>query len=206
MDGDELMFYRVLDYSEKPYKYAYKDLSFLGYDRTLCERCGRNIPALHYASGPHRLILEGGRKYPDLLGFHGAGQQMFILSTKALSIFEQHHISGFGEKEQIQVLIQHDGELIEPNDTILDYWFVQITGHIELKFSSMRLKKKRKCECCGQFDWNHQRFYPLILDTCTWNGSDICRITSIPGYIVCTDTVVGLVKEHSLSGFDFIVL
>ena len=59
------------------------------------------------------------------------------------------------------------------------------------------------CSSCGRFEWNRQRLYPLYLDEETWDGSDICRVESIPGYIVCTERVVDLVKRQKLKGFSF---
>lgn len=200
------MFYKVLDYSAKTHKYAYKDISFLGFKETLCSNCGRSIATMLYNSGVHQLVLEGGKKYPDLLGFHGAGKQMLILSGRTLSLFKQHNISGISGSEQIQVLEKRGSKLIDSTGLSPDYWIVNVTGIVELDFSSMGLKKKNKCDCCGQFTWNRQRLTPLILDENTWNGYDLCRITSIPGYIICTDRVRCLVEEYSLSGFDFTLL
>lgn len=202
----ENMFYKVLDRSGKTHKYAYKDISFLGFDENLCPHCGRTIAMMHYHGGGHKLVLEGGKEYPDLLGFHGAGKQMLIFSGKALSLFKQYNISGISDSEQIQVLEKRGSELIDLTGIAPDYWAVHIVGTVELDFSSMRLKKKNGCEHCGQFTWNRQRLTPLALDENTWNGHDLCRVTSIPGYVVCTSAVKRLVEEYALSGFDFTLL
>ena len=131
---------------------------------------------------------------------------MFLLSGKALSLFEQNRISGISGKERIRVLEKHNDQWIDITDDSPDYWLIELDGEAELDFSAMGLKKKHKCDYCGQFVWNRQRLYPLILDTNKWNSSDLCRIKSIPGYVICTERVKYLVEEHGLSGFDFTLL
>ena len=131
---------------------------------------------------------------------------MFLLSGKALSLFEQNRISGISGKERIRVLEKHNDQWIDITDDSPDYWLIELDGEAELDFSAMGLKKKHKCDYCGQFVWNRQRLYPLILDTNKWNGRDLCRIQSIPGYVVCAEKVKHLVEEHGLSGFDFTLL
>lgn len=79
----------------------------------------------------------------------------------------------------------------------------RICGRIELDLPKMGLKKKKLCRVCGGFEWNRQRLSPLLLDASAWDGNDICRVDSIPGYVVCTDRVVALVKKQKLKGFSF---
>ena len=67
----------------------------------------------------------------------------------------------------------------------------------------MGLKKKKRCRVCGGFEWNRQRLSPLHLDASAWDGNDLCRVDSIPGYVICTDNVVALVKKQQLKGFSF---
>jgi hypothetical protein len=67
----------------------------------------------------------------------------------------------------------------------------------------MQLKKKRVCPSCGQFEWNRQRLPAMILNVSSWDGSDICRLASIPGFIVCTDKFKTIVQNNQLKGFSF---
>lgn len=200
------MFYKIDDCNTREFKYAYKDLSFGGFERRICEKCNREVVTMRHIDTSHCLVLEGGKKYPDLLGFHGAGELMFIVSEKTLSIFENHHISGISGSEQVDIVEHYQGKLVPSPKTVPNYHLLHISGMIELDFASMALKKKKKCDCCGQFVWNRNKFRPLILNPHEWEGSDLCRVTSIPGYVVCTEAVARVVDEYSLTGFELSLL
>ena len=47
---------------------------------------------------------------------------------------------------------------------------------------------------------------PLYMDEDTWDGSDICRNKSIPGYIIFSEAAVELIKKYKLKGFCFVPL
>ena len=187
-------FYLLEGYSEQAYPYAYEDTSLLGRKIQICETCGRQVSSWSF-SGAHQLLLEGSGDYPDRLMFCGAGGPLFILSATAAQTFDKNGISGISQTSPIETI--HD-QAVPPR-----YVLAQISGTIDLDFKKMGLKKKRQCTSCGSFEWNRQRMYPLYVNEETWDGSDICRVSSIPGYIICTDRVASLVKDQKLSGFCF---
>ena len=65
--------YGLTNESSKKYCYAWKDLSFGGYQVCCCPVCGRNMVTELPSSERPALILEGGRKYPDFLYHAGCG-------------------------------------------------------------------------------------------------------------------------------------
>lgn len=180
------------------FKYAWRDLSFLGFSQRPCPGCGRQNAEFCYEDGPHSLMLEGGKAYPDLLAYTGAGEQMLILSAPAVDILLAEGISGFSAKEKVMVS-DVTGEILF---NAPDYFLLSVGGRIELDLAAMGLKKKKLCPQCGQFEWNRQRLYPLVLDMAAWDGSDLCRVESIPGYFVCSDRFADIVKKHGLTGFS----
>ena len=184
------MFYKLQDPNPRAYQYAFQDRSFRGYGKTPCPDCGRECFSAEF-EGPHCLMTEGGPRYPDYLPFSGAGGPMLLLSERTLEVFRAHGITGIGEVEPVQ------------GPEVVRYRLVGVSGRVDLDLPNMCLKKKRLCSTCGGFEWNRQRMPKLCLDEQTWDGSDICRVTSIPGYVICSEAVVSLVKKEKLKGFAF---
>ena len=175
--------------TNRKYRYAWKDESFLGFEQRVCSHCGRMISECRYAGDVRRLVLECGKTYPDCLAYTGAGERLFLLTERAVRIFEDCGITGFSGKREVLVL---DGP---------KYFAMDICGSVELDFAAMHLKKKMLCPECGQFRWNRQRLEPVILDESTWDGADICRIRSMPGFCACTQQFADMVKKYKLTGF-----
>ena len=196
------MFYLLQPPSERTYQYAWKDVSFIGFQQSQCEECGRTVSAMEY-SGSHCLLVEGGPKYPDYLAFCGAGEPLFVISEHAARIFQENDLSGMSELTPIQVAKEENGMLVSLPETAPNYVLVRITGRIDLDHKKMSLKKKKVCKTCGGFEWNRQRMYPLCMDAGSWDGSDICRNESIPGYIIFSKAAADLVKKYKLKGFSF---
>lgn len=195
-----MMFSLLQTPSERTYQYAWKDLSFLGFQRSKCPDCSRTVAATAHSS-PRCLLLEGGPKYPDYLAFCGAGEPLFVISERAASVFRANDLLGIAECVPIQVAKEENGVLIPLPENAPNYVMVQITGKIDLDYEKMGLKKKKVCSTCGSFEWNRQRLYPLYMDEHTWDGSDICRNQSLPGYIIFSKVAVELIKKHKLKGF-----
>ena len=195
------MFYDVYGSGTRVYRYAWEDLSFVDWVKTPCESCGRNISKTEYEPGGHRLVLEGGKRYPDFLAFTGAGERIFLVSERALEVFTQNQVSGIASWERVSCVSEMvRGKYMEPQGEAPNYWKLNISGRVDLDMKAMFLKKKHRCDKCGQFVWNRERLYPMYLDPNTWDGSDLCRITSIPGHVVCSDKLVRLIKKYSLKG------
>lgn len=182
------------------YQYAYKDLSLIGYSRSVCPQCSRQIGVPQYRGNTPHLILEGGNEWPDYLQFCGAGNRLFLISERALEIFEKNSITGYNGYQSV------DSESVIGKRTFTqnpNYYSLNVSGRIDLNFASMHLKKKRLCPQCRQYEWSRNRLEPLILDYTTWDESDICLIDSIPGFRVCSETFMHVVQNNQLKGFSF---
>lgn len=198
------MFYIMKSNGNNRYKYACMNQSFKGYDKKICDSCGRDIVTeLYDNTGFYELVLEGGKKYPDLLEFCGAGDRLHILSEKTLSVFKKENISGILEYEPVHILTDKGKGCIERDENAPKYFSVKLSGSIDFNYPAMFLKKKKYCPSCGKYELNRQRLYPFIVDRNTWDGSDMCSLITFPAFVICTDKIVQLVKSNKLTGFSF---
>ena len=87
----------------------------------------------------------------------------------------------------------------------IHYYSLNIFGTVDFNLKAMALKRKHLCVSCGQFEWSRQRLYLIdaVLDANTWDGSDLCRIVSFPGHVVCTEKIKAAAEEYQLTGFIF---
>ena len=120
-------------------------------------------------------------------------------SEKALKLFAENNVSGYDHAEPVTF----EPRGMNKDGSPIDYFQLNICGRAELDFKAMFLKKKKYCAVCGQYEWNRQRFYPRVVDGNSWDGSDLARVVSIPGWILCSDKVRKIVKKHKLKGFVF---
>ena len=106
------MFYLLEAPSEQVYQYAYRDEAFVAFRQSKCGECGRMAAELEY-DGPHRLIAEGGPRYPDYLAFTGADGPLFVVSERAAQVFRDNLLSGIADVTPIHVAKEKGGELPE---------------------------------------------------------------------------------------------
>lgn len=202
-----MVFYEMDPSGSRAYRYGVSDDSFLGYDRTLCSTCGREIVRPRFNGLHHKIRLEGGKRYPDLLAFCGAGtteqgERYLLLSERAVEAFSREGITGLEDCQQATILTA-EGASHDVADAP-NYYLADISGTIDLNGPAMsNLRKKNMCPACGKFRWSHQRLSPLRVDSASWNGKDLCRLTSIPGCVICTEKVREMVKKHRLTNFAF---
>lgn len=192
--------YQIQPPASEQYYYAWCNKSFGGFQWTVCPECGRRIATMQYVSDVPYLLIDGGPKYSDYLCYTDAGIRLFLISERTLNLFEQHNVSGYDEYCLVELEFEEAGKVI---DNIPRYYALNLIGSVEFDFKQMHLKKKKFCQQCGSFEWSRTRLDPAILDMSTWDGSDLCTIKSIPGRKVCTEKVRELVKEHTLTGFNF---
>lgn len=191
------MFYALSHDFHPKYGYIWSIRSFDRWILDTCPSCGRQrIVKADYQPSEPLMELEGPKKYPDFLQFCGVGiiPYPFILSERAMTILEENHISGVKRGKKVEFTAPPKGQ---------EYVYLEISGRIDLHLKSMQLKRKHLCKECGQFDWSRKSLGRYILDRDSWNGADLCRLTSQPGHFICTEKVVELVKTHQLTGFFF---
>ena len=192
------MFGLNINYSERKYCYAQRNLAFSGYQFIKCPICGRQIAKALPKKQQDAFVIEGGKQYPDFLYYGGAGL-CFLVSDRVVRAFKEQGVTGYNSAIRVQIYRLHNDDLIEDTHS---YYLLDINGSIDFDLKAMSLKKKNMCAACGQFDWSRQRLSIIktILDIDTWDNSDLCRIASFPGYIVCSDKVKSIVEENGFTG------
>lgn len=120
------MFYFMGDSGGGAYRYAVSDAGFLGYEKEICPGCDREVVKSLFADG-HRLYVEGGKHWPDLLPFNGAGTteeggRPILLSERAVEAFSREGISGLAECQKV-TLLPSDGaryDIADAPDFLVD--------------------------------------------------------------------------------------
>ncbi len=195
------MFGLFIDYSERKYCYAHESLSVAKYHIDKCQNCGRNIIRELSTIQESEFILDGGKQYTDFL-FYGGGGLYFLISNRVLDAFIEHGITGYDQVSEVSLYRERKNALVKQD---VSYYSANITGSIDFDLKAMALKRKNRCSYCNQFDWSRQRLAIIktVFDMDTWDKSDLCRITSFPGHIVCTEKVKDIVEEYQFSGVVF---
>ena len=195
------MFGINIEYPEKAYHYASRSLRQNDFDCQLCDVCGRTIIS-DVPKGSDSFVLEGGKKYPDFLYYGGIGLY-FIVSEKAMDVLEQNNITGYNNISKVDVYRIKNHQLCKIDE--MNYFSLDICGSIDFDLKKMPLKKKNLCQKCGQFNWSRQRLelVETFLDMNSWDGSDLCRIRSAPGFTVCCTRLKEHIENNSLSGVVF---
>lgn len=180
------------------YCYAWT-MSGVRHEIVECAECGRKTLAASSINEDAFLVIEGGRKLPDFLEFCGVGIYLFVSST-VIDVFKENDISGYFIDKAIPLFREVKGEMQKVDDVL--YYSLKVTGKVDFDLKAMHLKKKHLCNSCGQFDWSIQRLSVIDtkLDMATWDQSDVCRVSSSPGHIVCSDKAAELIVQKKLTG------
>lgn len=188
--------------TDRKFAYAFKDLNFDGFEKEICTDCGRIVSKFKYRSHCPVLLVEGGTEMPDLLQFCGAGKRLFLVSQKALDVFQKNIIEGYDICAKVHWMRVNDASCLEESGAEV-YYSLEITGAISLDLEQMQLRQKRLCKECGEFEWSRQKLGPYILQESSWDGSDLCYIKQFPGMWVCTTRFKEIMINNQLTGFCF---
>ena len=91
-----------IDYSERKYCYAQKNLAFGGYTFSKCPICGRQIAEEQPKTQQDAFVIEGGKQCPDFLYYGGAGLY-FLVSERVMAAFVEHGVTGYEEAVKVPV-------------------------------------------------------------------------------------------------------
>ena len=195
------MFNIFVFYSEYKYCYAVKNLAFVGLKEEKCPHCGCQDATQLVFQGDDALLIDGAKSYPDFMLYGSVGLS-FIVSERVMEVFRQENITGYDEAKKVSLYRSRYRKLVKQDP---NYYMINITGSIDLDLKAMSLKKKNVCPMCGSFKWSRQRLYTIdsVFDMSTWDGSDICRIKSFPGYIMISDRLKEIFEKHKFTGASF---
>lgn len=184
------MFYEIREGSNR-YKYFNGEDTFLGYEKSACPACGRTVSTPKYSAETPVFRLDGGKKYPDY--FHAYTRGM-ILSKRAVEVFLEAGATGI---EYSPVIIANAEEGAP------EYVLLKPQGVIDIDYKASHIKKKNFCAECGGFELNRLRPCPVVIDTASWNGLDVCRPGLYPHMLIVTEKVLAAAKKAKLKGMTY---
>jgi predicted RNA-binding Zn-ribbon protein involved in translation (DUF1610 family) len=170
----------------------------VGYKREECPTCKRQVVKEKIYEGEDAFLIDGAKKFPDFM----QSCTYFIVSERVMNVLRENNVSGFDEAKKVPLYRSRYRKLIKQEQ---EYYIINITGSIDLNLKAMALKRKHVCPECGSFDWSRQRLYIFdsVFDMNTWDGSDICRIKSFPGYVMISDKLKEIFEEHKFTGATY---
>ena len=194
------MFYCLSSHPSNRYKYALMDYSFFRINTCQCKTCGREVKQCQLEYWPPKMILEGGKRYPDCLSVSIPFDDKcgLIVSEKALEAFKTENISGY-IAEPIEIIDDKANDEVAAEKP--QYYYLYVNGIISLDYGAMHYKKKNYCSDCGSYNWSRQKIGESVLDHSSWNQCDICKLIDYPNIFICTQKVIDVIKKHNLKGF-----
>ncbi|MFN8444527.1 MAG: hypothetical protein U0175_27330 [Caldilineaceae bacterium] len=155
----------------------------------------------HYPSGAFDVIVEGGTKYPDILG---CGEYPFlIVSDRVISTWRKAEITCFHVNSVgiAEVKSRKLEDAIPPK-----YFRVEIEGKCDIDLTASQVKVKYVCpECHRVIEYPtlaHERSYRMVPSS--WDGCPIFRdVVLYPRVNFCTEEVMRVAGQQQFTNFRF---
>ncbi len=191
-------FYRFGDNSHytRGYTWAYSIISRSEVYESRCKKCGS---VAKYPIGDFDVIVEGGVKYPDVLG---CGAYPFLIVSEVvvndwfdagITCFTKYNV-GVAEVKSKKLV-----DVPKPN-----YYSIEIEGRCKIDLDASGLKIKRKCGVCGNMTTKLLTSDGFKMVPNSWDGSDLFRdIDLYPRVSLCTEKVMKLAGENQRTNFRF---
>ena len=179
--------------------YAVKDLnSVIETERCSCGRMTQHLT--ESTAIPFSLVIEHNKNFPDFLACCGAGLSVgaFVVSKRAVNAFERNGITGYTAAPAL-LFVEKNGEYV-PVAHAPEYYRLSVAGSIDLDYAQMHLKRKNRCQLCGQYSLSRQKLGTSYLDVTSWSGHDLCRLETFPAMVICSQKVIDVIKSDGLTG------
>ena len=169
-----------------------------------CKKCTAGLST--YPKHPLGLSVEGGVKYPDILGC--GGYPLLIVSQNVIDDWEKAGITGY-EKYEANI-VEANGKRIRDLKPP-QYYHINITGRAQYDMDAMGFRCEVVCNYCG-----HTRFVdsnnemnipsPTIIKEGSWDGSDMFAADITPGRSFCTEKILFLTGMNERTNCRFVPL
>lgn len=163
-----------------------------------CSTCGA---VEHYPSGAFDVIVEGGTKYPDILGC--GAYPFLIVSETVITAWQQAGITCFHTYPVgiAEVKAKKLRDVTPPQ-----YFRAEIDGKCEIDLTASGVKLIRVCPECSRVierpTLSHERSYHMKAGS--WDGCPIFRDSiHYPRVNFCTQYVLNLASQHRFTNFRF---
>jgi hypothetical protein len=193
-----MLFYEVADNTahEKKWTFAVGIHPKSHIVRWGCPDCGRGA---QYPAGNFDVTLEGGSKFPDVLGC--GAYPLLILSQRALKLFNS---TGIGCFQQYPVGVAAvNGSHLRAEESPA-YYRTEVTGECMIDFKASGARITSICERCGEIRTDPPIIRRFKIIEGSWNGCDLFRDHRYyPRVSFCTQRVVELAKAHGITNCHF---
>lgn len=164
----------------------------------VCQACGT---VEHYPSGEFDVALEGGSKYPDVLG---CGAYPFLIVSEAVTLDWKN--AGITQFEKFKVGV---ASIKSKSKRLLEvapppYFRIEITGSCDIDLAASGLEVISLCQNCG-----HLRTKPAVssgfrMVKGSWDGSALFRdVIKYPRVSFCTTLILELAYKYQRTNFRF---
>jgi hypothetical protein len=196
MSNEQLYVFRHNSSHTRGYTWAWDIVPRSEIYRKVCPKHNINLTL---PRGAFDVSVEGGTKYPDILG---CGSYPFLIaSERVVTIWKTHNISGFTTYPVGVAEVQSKRLKDMPPP---QYYRIEIDGgcKIDLEASGLRI-------VAYDPDCPHLVTDPLVapgfqMVANSWDGSDLFRDQHLyPAVTFCTEKVLELAREHHMTNFRF---
>lgn len=162
----------------------------------VCPKCNA---VQHYPTGAFDVIVEGGSRYPDVLGC--GAYPFLIVSERVVVAWRAEGISSF---HTYPVGIAHAKfrklrEVVAPI-----YYRVEIDGRCEIDLAASDLEVVKLCPECHCLKTRPLSAPGFRMVPGSWDGSPLFRDPVLyPRVNFCTQPILDLAREHELTNFRF---
>jgi hypothetical protein len=163
-----------------------------------CPECGA---VDSYPSGAFDVAVEGGTKYPDVLGC--GAYPFLIVSDRVVGAWAEANISSFHTFPVgvFDVKSRKLAQIVPPS-----YFRVEIDGRCRIDLVASGVQVLRVCPLCGRVvdrpTFPYAPRYQMVPDS--WDGRALFRDeATYPRVSFCTQLVLDLASQHHLTNFRF---
>ncbi len=187
------------------YTWAYSWKNSSEYTK-ICPMC--NSPLIVYPDNTIHLTVEGGIKYPDILG---CGEYPFlIVSENMINDWERFGITGY--KKYKADIVEVKGKRIKDIEPP-KYYHIDVIGRAEYDLNAMKCQISIICNNCKRIQYldSSGKIINVLPDSIifknnSWDGSDLFVDSLTPRYIFCTNKILNLAGINERTNCRFVPL
>ncbi len=196
-----MQFYKLTNNSiySRGWTWAWSLIPRLDTISSVCDVChiGRLYPG-RYPERSLGVAVEGGTKYPDVLGC--GSYPLLIVSAQVIADWKKNDVSGY--REFLLTVTKSQGKKIEVV-TPPQYFHIEVSGRCLLDLEAMGVDITYQCPKCGYTRKNPTNGFPFIVRQETWDGSDLFISELFPQSVFCTQKVFDLAASNRRTNFCF---
>ena len=164
-----------------------------------CPKCGIRG---RYPSGAFDVVVEGGSKFPDVLGC--GAYPLLIVSEEVITDWKNAGIKSF-DTYPVGIAEVQSKKLqdVQPPK----YFRVEITGNCKIDLEKSGFHLLKKCSECGHTHFEGRATSGFQMVPGSWDGSPVFRDFDVfPRVTFCTELIVELAREQKRTNFRFVLM